>query len=46
MRQQRSSFPAKEKDKNTQKQLNDEIGNIPKKEFRVVIVNMIQDSEK
>ena len=33
-----------EQDKNTQKPLNDEeIGNSPKKEFRVIIVKMIQD---
>ena len=44
MRHQRSSFKTKEQDKNTQKTPNDEeIGNLPEKEFRVMIVKMIQD---
>ena len=47
MRHQRSSFQTKEQDKNPQKPLNDEeIGNIPEKEFRVMIVKMIQDLRK
>ena len=34
----------KEQGKNSQDQINEEeIGNLPKKEFRVMIVNMIQD---
>ena len=34
----------KEQGKNLQDQINDEeIGNLPKKEFRVMIVNIIQD---
>ena len=44
MRPQRNSFQTKEQDKNTQKQLKEEeIGNRPTKEFRVMIVKMIQD---
>lgn len=46
MRYQRSSFQTKEQDKNTQKSLNDEIGNLPEKEFRVMIVKMIQNLGK
>ena len=46
MRHQRR-FQTKEQDKNTQKPLNDEeIGNLPEKEFRVMIVKMIQDNGK
>ena len=34
----------KEQDKTPEKQLNDmEIGNLPEKEFRIMIVKMIQD---
>ena len=34
----------KEKDKTPEKQLNEvEIGNLPEKEFRIMIVKMIQD---
>ena len=37
----------KEQDKNLQEQLNEEkIGNLPEKEFRVMIVKMIQDVRK
>ena len=47
MRWQRNKLQTKEQDKNTHKQLNeDEIGNLPEKEFRVMIVKMIQDLEK
>ena len=39
-------LPMKEQGKNPQDQINeDEIGNLPEKEFRVMIVNMIQDIE-
>ena len=42
MRQQRNSYQTKEQDKNAQKQLNkEEIGNLPEKEFRVMIIKMI-----
>ena len=34
----------KEQDKSPEKQLNEvEIGNLPEKEFRIIIVKMIQD---
>ena len=37
----------KEQDKNTEKQLNEvDIGNLPEKEFRIMIVKMIQDLGK
>ena len=37
----------KEQDKNLQEQLNEEkIGNLPEKEFRVMIVKMIQSHKK
>ena len=37
----------KEQDKTTEKQLNEvEIGNLPEKEFRIMIVKMIQDLGK
>ena len=40
-------FQTKEQDKNPQEQLNEvEIGNLPEKEFRVMIVKMIQDLRK
>ena len=37
----------KKQDKNPEKQLNEvEIGNLPEKEFRIIIVKMIQDLRK
>ena len=40
-------YQKKEQDKNPEKQLNEvEIGNIPEKEFRILIVKMIQDLGK
>ena len=37
----------KEQDKTPEKQLNEvEIGKLPEKEFRIMIVKMIKDSEK
>ena len=37
-------FQMKEQDKTPEKQLNDvEVGNLPEKEFRIMIVKMIQD---
>ena len=43
MRQQRNIFQKKEQDK-TPEELNEmDIGNLPEKEFRVMIVKMIQD---
>ena len=40
-------YQMKEKDKISEKQLNEvEIGNLPEKEFRIMIVKMIQDLRK
>ena len=40
-------YQMKEQDKTPEKQLNEvEIGNLPEKEFRIVIVKMIQDLGK
>ena len=47
MKRQRAMYQMKEQDKTPGKQLNEvEIGNIPEKEFRIMIVNMIQDLGK
>ena len=47
MRQQRSMFQTKEQDKNPEEQVSEvEIGNLPEKEFRVMIVKIIQDLGK
>ena len=44
MRQQGNVFQMKEQNKTPEEQVNDmEIDNVPKKEFRVMIVKMIQD---
>lgn len=44
MRRERNSYKTKIQDKSTQKQLNEEyIGNLPEKEFRLMIAKMIQD---
>ena len=40
------SFQTKEEDKNTHNPLNDEIGNLNEKEFRLMIVMMTQDLRK
>ena len=40
-------YQIKEQDKTPEKQLNEtEIGNIPEREFRIMIVKMIQDLRK
>ena len=47
MRQQRNLIQTKEQDKTPEKQLNEmEIGNLPEKEFRIMIVKMIRDLGK
>ena len=47
MKSQRAMYQMKEQDKTPEKQLNEvEIGNIPEKEFRIMIVKMIQDLGK
>ena len=47
MKRQRAVYQMKEKDKTPEKQLKEmEIGNLPEKEFRIMIVKMIQDLRK
>ena len=47
MKRQRAMYQMKEQDKPPEKQLNEvEIGNLPEKEFRIMIVKMIQDLRK
>ena len=47
MTRQRAMYEMKEQDKTPEKQLNEvEIGNLPEKEFGIMIVNMIQDLGK
>ena len=47
MKQQKVVFRMKGQDKTPEKQLNEvEIGNLPEKEFRIMIVKMIQDLGK
>ena len=44
MRRQRSILQAKEQDKNPQDKINEEeIGKLPEKEFKVMMVKMIQN---
>ena len=44
MKRQRARYQMKEQDKTPEKQLNEvEIGNLPEKEFKIMIVKMIQD---
>ena len=47
MKRQRTMYQMKEQDKTPEKQLNEmEIGNLPEKEFRIMIVKMSQDLRK
>ena len=47
MKTQTAMYQIKEQDKTPEKQLNEvEIGNLPDKEFRIMIVKMIQDLGK
>ena len=47
MKRQRTLYQMKEQDKTPEKQLNEvEIGNLPEKEFRIMIVKMIQNLGK
>ena len=47
MKRQRAMYQMKEQEKTPENQLNEvEIGNLPEKEFRIMIVKMIQDLEK
>ena len=44
MKRQRAIYQVKEQDKTPEKQLNEvEISNLPEKQFRIIIVKMIQD---
>ena len=47
MKRQRAIYQMKEQEKTPEKQLNEvEIGNLPEKEFRIMIVKMTQDLGK
>ena len=47
MKRQRAMYQMKQQDKTPEKQLNEmEIGNLPEKEFRIMIAMMIQDLGK
>ena len=47
MKRQRAMYQMKEQDKTPEKQLNEmEVGNLPEKEIRIMIVKMIQDLGK
>ena len=47
MKRQMAMYQMKEQDKTPGKQLNEvEIGNLPEKEFRIMVVKMIQDLRK
>ena len=47
MKRQRALYQTKKQDKTREKQLNDmEIGKLPEKEFRIMIVKIIQDLGK
>ena len=47
MKMQRAMYQNKEQDKTPEKQLSEvQIGNLPEKEFRIIIVKMIQDLGK
>ena len=47
MKRQRTMYQMKEQDKAPEKQLNEvEIGSLPEKEFRVMIMKIIQDLRK
>ena len=44
MRQQRNRFQMKEKEKTLEEELRDvEIGNLPEKEFRVMIIKVVKE---
>ena len=47
MKKQRNTAQMKEQTRNTEVQINEEeIGNLPEKEFRIMIVKMIKNREK
>ena len=45
MKKQRNTTQMKEQTRNTDVQINDEIGKLPEKEFRIMIVKVIQNLE-
>ena len=45
MKSQRNITQMKEQTKNTKVQINEEIGKLPEKEFRIVVVKMIKNLE-
>ena len=45
MKRQRAIYQMKEQEKTPEKQLNEvDVGNLPEKEFRIMIMKMIQDA--
>ena len=47
MKRQKAMYQIKEQEKNPEKQLNEvEIGNLPEKEFKIMIAKMMQDLGK
>ena len=42
MKRQRNTTQMKEKTRNTEVQINEEIGKLPEKEFRIMIIKMIK----
>ena len=45
MKKQRNTTQMKEQTRNTDVQINDEIGKLPEKEFRIMIVKIIKNVE-
>ena len=45
MKRQRNTIQMKEQTRNTEVQINEEIGKLPEKEFRIMIVKMIKNLE-
>ena len=45
MKRQRNSTQMKEQTRNTEVQINEKIGKLPEKEFRIMIVKMIKNLE-
>ena len=45
MKRQRNTTQMKEQTRNTEVQINEEIGKLPEKEFRIMIVKMIKNLE-
>ena len=45
MKRQRDTIQMKEQTRNTEVQINEKIGKLPEKEFRIMIVKMIKNPE-